>query len=264
QSEGYAGVFSQAPGAISEIVKHSGATVNEGDVLLILQNPELGFQVTQTEAELEEAIVAAQNAVGKQGADLEAAKRRVSATQKRLDYLKSVQSQLRLIAPGDGIWVAQGLEAANGAWLNRGAYIGDIVNPENFRFSAVVSQEDASFLFGESVHAQGVRLPGQALKKVEVGAPDIIPAQQRKLPSPALGWSGGGKIAVRTDDRQGTEAAEAFFEFRAVVDTATAKADGVALMHGRSGKIRCTLPPLPLLQQGYRKFRLLLQQRFQI
>ncbi|MCB1099031.1 MAG: peptidase M50, partial [Verrucomicrobiae bacterium] len=50
QSEGYAGVFSQAPGAISEIVKHSGATVNEGDVLLILQNPELGFQVTQTEA----------------------------------------------------------------------------------------------------------------------------------------------------------------------------------------------------------------------
>jgi putative peptide zinc metalloprotease protein len=40
--------------------------------------------------------------------------------------------------------------------------------------------------------------------------------------------------------------------------------EDVALFHGRSGKIRYSLTPQPLLRQWVRKLRQLLQQRYQI
>jgi hypothetical protein len=37
-----------------------------------------------------------------------------------------------------------------------------------------------------------------------------------------------------------------------------------SLYHGRSGRVRFKLPPEPLLRQGYRKLRQLLQERYQL
>jgi len=38
----------------------------------------------------------------------------------------------------------------------------------------------------------------------------------------------------------------------------------VALMHGRSGRIRFSLAPKPLAWQGWRKLRQLVQKRYQL
>ncbi len=61
-------------------------------------------------------------------------------------------------------------------------------------------------------------------------------------------------------DAQGQHAAEPFFEVRVELQPA----GDVALMHGRTGKVRFDLESEPLLGRGIRKLRQLLQKRYQI
>jgi putative peptide zinc metalloprotease protein len=80
------------------------------------------------------------------------------------------------------------------------------------------------------------------------------------LPAPALGWRAGGTVPVSNADNSGTRAAEPFFEVRAVL----APPAGAVVLQGRSGWLRYTLPSEPLITQGYRAFRQLLQKRYSL
>jgi len=147
-----------------------------------------------------------------------------------------------------------------GSWLARGSAIGNIVNHSTFRFSAVVSQDEAADLFVDKIRKAEVRLFGQGGKNLDVAHLLIIPFQQEKLPSAALGWRGGGEVPVSVTDETGLQAAEPFFQIYATVKPAA----GALLFHGRSGKLRFSLNPKPLLLQWGHKFRQLLQRRYQI
>jgi putative peptide zinc metalloprotease protein len=85
-----------------------------------------------------------------------------------------------------------------------------------------------------------------------------IPAELTRLPSLALGFAGGGEVAVDVHESSGAIAAEPFYEVRMEV------AGAAALYHGRSGRVRFRLEPEPLLRQGYRRLRQLLQRRYQL
>ncbi|MFH1018983.1 MAG: hypothetical protein V1782_00010 [Pseudomonadota bacterium] len=134
------------------------------------------------------------------------------------------------------------------------------MNHDAFRFSAVVSQEEAADLFVGQIRKAEVRLYGQGGNNLDVSKYQIIPYRQEKLPSAALGWFGGGEVAVSTKDDTGLKAAEPFFQIYADIQPKL----GVAFLHGRSGKLRFTLNPKPLLLQWAHRFRQLLQKRYQI
>ena len=80
------------------------------------------------------------------------------------------------------------------------------------------------------------------------------------LPSPALGWAAGGEVPVMmNDDKQGNKAAEPFFEVQVEIPDESA---AVALLHGRTGKIRFDLESEPLLPRWLRRLWQLLQKRY--
>ena len=83
----------------------------------------------------------------------------------------------------------------------------------------------------------------------------MIPGEQRRLPSPALGWQGGGEVAVSPRDGNGVTALRSFFELRASVN---AEGHDVAMMHGRTGRIRFRIAPEPIWRQVYRRVRQIL------
>ena len=170
------------------------------------------------------------------------------------------QASLVVKARQSGVWVAPDIQDWIGAWIHRGSAIGQIVNYGAFRLSAVVSQEEAADLFTGQIRKVEVRIYGQGGKNLDVAAYKIIPYQQEKLPSAALGWRGGGEVPVSVQDQTGLQAAEPFFQIYADIQPAP----GVVLRHGRSGKLRFTLNPKPLLLQWTHKFRQLLQKRYQI
>jgi putative peptide zinc metalloprotease protein len=123
-----------------------------------------------------------------------------------------------------------------------------------------VTQKDADRLFVRQLRSAQVRLSGQAGDVMRTQHWKIVPGGQQVLPSPALGWHGGGEIPVTQDDPNGVRSVEPFFEIRAEV-SADAQPK---LLHGRGGKIRFDQPWEPLLPRWVRDLRQLLQKRYQL
>jgi hypothetical protein len=86
----------------------------------------------------------------------------------------------------------------------------------------------------------------------------VLPAGQERLPSAALGYAVGGPIPTAAEDRQGTKAAERFFEIRIVPDP------GARLLSGQRVVVRFDTPSKPLIVQWWRSLLQLVQRRFQL
>ena len=104
-----------------------------------------------------------------------------------------------------------------------------------------------------------LRVAGQAGTTLDSPRWRILPGDQRRLPTAALGWQGGGLIAVEQDDRDATKTTEPFFEVVAELPTVS----DVALLHLRGGQAKFSMEPRPLAVQWWRSLRQLLQKRYQ-
>ncbi|HEY5550275.1 MAG TPA: hypothetical protein VIK52_00190, partial [Opitutaceae bacterium] len=247
-------------GMLVEILTPNGSRVEAGQPLLRLENRELEIQIVSAEAELTQSRALELRALERQTADLQPIATRTKAVEELLAMLRDRREALLVRAPHEGDWIAPDIDDLTGSWVVRGTPVGEVVNTDSVYFAAIVSQDEASRLFTDEIGDAFVRLKGQAGDSVSVSSKLIVPAERQNLPSPALGWRGGGEVAVELQDDTGMRASEPFFEVRATLE----KAAGVALLQGRSGMIRFELPPEPLLQRWIRKLRQVLQNRYGI
>ena len=238
----------------------AGEKVKQGAPLAELKNPELDLDLELAQRQLDEIAAIEQKATVQSLADLEPLRQRRRAIASMIDNLKEQKTSLVVRARQDGVWVVPRGTALTGAWIHRGDTLGTLVDPSQVRFTAVVSQEEASELFEEQISNVELRLFAQEPVPLTVTSHKIIPFQQRDLPSAALGFRGGGDIAVADKDNSGVKATEGFFEIEATL----APAPGVSLLHGRSGQLRLTLRPEPILFQVARKLRQLVQRRYHL
>jgi putative peptide zinc metalloprotease protein len=247
-------------GRVTALGKASGSTVQAGDTLLTLENLELSHQRAETEAELRESESALASAVTNSQADIEPIKKRVDAYGEKLIRIDRQIADLQVRAPIAGIWIAPDVDDFPGRWLPRGTPLGQLINPTRFYFATVVSQRDISELFGRGPCPAQLRLAGQADHVLRIPAYNVIPMEQNQLPSMALGFMGGGDIGVNMSDSSGTRTLEPFYEVRAEVEPEK----NVALLHGRRGQVRFALGYKPLLWQGWRKLRQMIQKHYQV
>jgi putative peptide zinc metalloprotease protein len=232
--------------------------VKRGQALLQMHDRDLELELAGAHAQIAESEALELRALREQTADLMPIRSRLEAIKQHLNQLEEMKAALTVRAKHDGQWVAPEVDHIAGAWLARGTPLGQVINAKSFYFSAIVSEQDASRLFTPEIRLAQVRLRGQAGITLPVTGQKIIPAEHEVLPSPALGWHGGGEVAVQLTDSSGVRAAEPFFEVRATVEPM----GGAAILHGRSGKIRFQLAPEPLLDQWIRKLRQLLQKQY--
>jgi putative peptide zinc metalloprotease protein len=250
-------VSAEVNGRVAKIVAVSGNRVTRGQPLVELVDPELPLQIAGTVAQLEETQALRQRAMEESVAELKAIDSRIEVIQKQLRRFDQQKAALTVLAPHGGLWIAPDLEHYRGTWVTRGTELGQVVNPSSFRFSAVVSENDASRLFEGNIRSAEVRLNGQAGHVLKVREQRIIQAEQEVLPSAALGWRSGGDVAVSGADQSGVKTREPFFAVQAVVEAG----DGAELLHGLAGRIQFDLPPQPLLGQWVRRGMQLLQQQ---
>jgi putative peptide zinc metalloprotease protein len=231
----YIRVVNDAPGYVQKVLAPSGTEVRPGTALMELQDRELEFEIEATLAQQDETLALQMRAMNQEVADLEPIRKRLETIEAKLKDLLKQRAALLVRARESGTWVAPRNKEMVGTWIPRGTALGEIVPEGTFRY-------------------------GQGGKNLKVEAYQIIPFQHEKLPSAALGWLGGGEVAVSGSDETGLQAAEPFFQIYADLKLDPA----VAFLHGRSGKLRFSLHPKPLLMQWGHKFRQLLQRRYQI
>ncbi|MCW5549894.1 MAG: biotin/lipoyl-binding protein [Opitutaceae bacterium] len=260
QAREHATIFSGADGQLAAFTAVSGQPVRAGDLIAEMTNPELELRLAAAEARVRQARLQENVALEQGGANLRALRTKREAAEAELADLVQRRRDLEVRAPLAGVWVAPRAADLNGQLIARGHLLGLVIQPQEFEFIAVVPQQDSSRLFAHTDTTAELRFRGQAGQVVPIGQLQLVPGRQNVLPTPALGWSGGGPVKVRPDDPEGLQTAEPYFKAIARVSPS---ADTV-LLHGQTGYIRFTTGKEPLLRQGWRRVRQMLQQRYQI
>lgn len=260
QARQWTQVVNEASGQVIEIIASPGGAVQAGQPLVRLQSDELAAELAQAHASQVEVETRLRAALAGESANVLPLLGALRAATNRVGKLLQDQASLTVRARHDGLWVAPELKDSIGRWMPRGTSLGLVVNPASFQFTATVLQEEAGSLFDRKLAGAEVRLRGEAGEVLQAKRWEVIPGAQRRLPSAALGWHGGGEMPVASDDPQGLKSTEPFFEVRAELP-AVGKA---ALLHGRSGRIRFDQEWEPLLPRWIRSLRQLLQKRYQL
>jgi putative peptide zinc metalloprotease protein len=254
----------EAAGFISKVAAQPGSPVKKGDVLAVFSNPELELELEAAKANRAEMEARLLQAMGLETPNVKPLQSKLDFVQKRIARIEKELSVLTVHARQDGLWVAPSIKEGVGRWLAKGTSLGLIVDPSSFEFVATVLQDDVDQLFTRTNNRAEIRLIGQAATTLLASNLRKIPAEMHTLPSAALGWAAGGDIPLARQEAQAggqtQRAAEPFFEVRADVQPVAE----VTLVHGRTGKIRFDLDSEPLLPRIVRRFRQLLQRRYQI
>jgi putative peptide zinc metalloprotease protein len=259
-AEHYTKVIAEVAGYVEAVNVPSRTSVGAGDLLLTLRSPELDFQIAAGVAEREATLALERKVLRESPARIETVRRRLESIDRRLAELRNDREALAFRSRQAGTWISPRAQDYPGLWVPRGTAVGEIVDDRSFECLAVVSQPAARELFGDEIRRAEIRFSGEAGDVLAVTGWRVVPGRQDVLPSPALGWAGGGPIPVATDDGRGLRTAEPFFLLVAKV----APNSEIALLHDRTGVIRFSLPPEPLLWQWFRALRQLVQQRYQI
>lgn len=255
-------LYLQTPGTLQNLYVRHGDRVQKGQRIASLDNTDLLSELAITESATTETELQHRQALHKFHGELEALTQKRQALALRTKDLQAQLAQLDIFADQDGEWVAPELHELKDVWLARGYALGQIIDRRSFRFVAVIAQEQADFLFKQSFSATELRLSGQADTALLLPAVLIIPYQRQRLPSVALGWLGGGEVAVNTNEPGGDKATESFFLLR--TDIPDQLLPSATVLHGLSGTLRLELPAKPLYAQALRALHQLLQKRYAI
>lgn len=253
-------VYTATDGYLTEFVVASGSPVHAGDLLVRMISPELELSLMAAKARVRQIQLQENVALEHGGVSLRVLQRQREAAETELAELTRRLRDLDIRAPLDGIWVSPRLSDMGGELTARGRQIGIIIHPPDYEFIAVVSQDDSARLFAHDNTTAEIRLPGQAGHPIAISQLQLVPGRQNVLPSAALGWTANGPVKVQANDPDGLLTAEPYFKAIARI----APPSAATLLHGQTGRIRFTTGTEPLLNQGWRRFRQLLQQRYQI
>jgi putative peptide zinc metalloprotease protein len=256
-------LYAPLDGRLERAVLGQGQTVAAGTPLMWFDATTLKLDMEQTSRERDELLAMERASLTRQAVDLQPLVEQRLAKEQRLLELKSRLAKAVLRAPHEGRYVALEGAERQGAWLGQGTEVGHVLDPsQGFQFVAVVSQERARELFASPVGEINLRVLGQADHLIEVERVVLLPYQLDRLPSAALGWMGGGDLAVSNQDAKGEKAAEEFFEVRLTLKPDSAA--GVVLAHGMRGLLRLKLPPRSLYDLIDESMRQLVQKRYRL
>jgi putative peptide zinc metalloprotease protein len=252
-------VVNGATGRVAEIRATPGELLRQGDTIAILTNPELTDRILQNTGALHETQARFQQEMAGRPENLLPLARKIEALEQEAAKLEQDRSELAVRAKRTGIWVAPYAGDLVGKWIPKGDSLGELIDTTSFDFLAVIAQEEVSRLFSRTSQNLSVRLKGQAETTLRLEEAKAIPMEHTRLPSAALGWYGGGDVAVDPQHGDALRTVEPFYLVRSPLPKA-----GIAFQDGRSGKIRFHLGWSPLLPQGWRKLRQQLQKYYRL
>jgi putative peptide zinc metalloprotease protein len=240
-----------------------GQPVEAGAKLMWFDTTMLDLEIVQTEMEREELIAQERQSLFNRLYDRVPLQDQIASKSKRLQDLLYKRDLLTVKASHPGHYVTMEGHERLGTWISMGKELGHVLDIDSgFQFVAIIPQESARELFGESLGAIRLRLSGQADHTFHLEKMTVLPYQRQRLPSVALGWLGGGEIAVTNDESHGEKASEEFYEIRLPIPP---QSDSSAvLVHGQKGVLNIELPSRTLFERLNQAVRQVVQKRYRL
>ena len=262
ESQQFKVAHADVDGRLVRIVKPSGEHVRRDDVIAVLENRDLDSRLRINRDESDANQTALHTMLYQSAPDLASVRLRQETLDNEYRDLQRRRAALTVKADFDGWWMSPNLNQSLGGWIARGEVLGDLVDTRSFRFSGVISQEQAQQIFGSRIRGGDVVVTGQTDERVSLRDIDVIPYDSTRLASAALGWLGGGDVPVRTDEGSGVQAREPFFVLRGNLPAQLPA--GLVPMHGLSGRMKVFLQPQTLWTQASMALRQLVQKRYSV
>lgn len=200
----------EVDGFIADLPHRDGDRVEPGDLLVVLQNPDLRATRDQLasrlgglQADLYQLLLrdpsAAQN-LAEQIDRTEAELRRSEERIARLEIRAQVAGRLVMPRQSDML----------GRFSRQGENLGYVLDPAALRVRAAIAEEDAHLVRNRTIHAQA-RLADEPGMALAASLSQDEPAASHQLPSPALGDRGDGPYATDPADPDGRRSFEPVF-----------------------------------------------------
>lgn len=261
------GVFFKSDGFVRTAHVRVGDRVKAGDPIVTAESPDLIARLAEARAQLIEYEANLRRLIATDAAGAQVVRQQIAGHEQLIAAIEDRLDALVVRAPHDGV-IVQGLQgvdpqSAVGAFARRGTQLCEIVDTDHTRITATVETGKAAPLIELPkeqirVEIRPVSDPGTLLVSRDV---TVLPAGQREIPHPALGFQGGGQIETSAEDRTGTATKHPLFRVRIVDVTAADSTEKWLGTPGQRVTLRFSLPSKPLLHQWTDRVQKLIQGR---
>jgi len=251
-------------GFVREVLVRPGDRVRAGEVLLVLENPQLLADVEVKQAQLASAVIERDRATASGAAEALAADQKVRALEAEISRLADRRTRLTLVAEIDGLVGAvrgAGLdfEGLRGRFLPRGSLVAIVTGEGPPVVHAAVSDRDRAYIFRDDQIGEvraSARVLGRAERVIEARAERMSPVAARSLIDAALSTDAGGELLLDPSDPERRRTLDP----HAMVRVTLVDAEGVR--PGQRVRVRFEAPRAPLAAQVWRRVSGDLSKRF--
>jgi putative peptide zinc metalloprotease protein len=241
----------------------SGQTVRRGDVLVVLEDPELHARLRVLDAQLQEQQARYTAATGDR-VQMSLIRDDIAHITARRDMAAARVRELVVRSPADGQFMMANTADAPSKFVHRGDLLAYVVDPRRLAVQVVVPQADVD-LVRQMTRRVELRMVERMADVVTAEVRRVVPAATSQLPNLALSAQGGGALSLDPNAGPGTgrpgEARAAVTLFLFELDITTAP---LPLAVGSRIYARFERAPEPLAAQGYRVLRGMLLTRFNV
>ena len=198
-------------GFVERVVPQPGSRVRPGDLLVECRDPELLARVRVLAARVKElrARYDEQRPTDRVKAAL--VQEEIRYAEEDLARARQDVAALTIRSQTEGTFVLPTAADLPGRFVRRGDFLAYVVNLETITVRAVLPQTSFDLAQGRTQSVE-VRLSERIGETVPAVVRRQVPGASERLPSPALGLGGGGRVAVDPRDPQGTTAMEKIFQ----------------------------------------------------
>jgi putative peptide zinc metalloprotease protein len=260
-------LYDKQAGFVKEIPPgaRDGEPLKKGDVIMVLDDPELKSNLEETKANLAAAQYRMRAAAASSDTQAEARVQqlKVDTYRKELEDRQRRFDELTIKAPIDGYLVAPDIENFVGRYYQVGEEICTVQDTDHLEVRGTIAQSDAQLVTRRPPEWDKldklpieVRTVGRANVALPATAYTVVPQATKELPAQALTSQGGGEVAPDPKDPSGTKAQNPEFELR--VDLMNPNNEYIP---GQRAYVRMTVRKTPLMRQWYRAVLQLIQAR---
>ena len=251
-------VRAQTEGFILKIHAQPYSMVEQGDILMEMEDPLLTSKQKILQYRIDELKAQYKAAWIEDQVQAQILKEQIDVTKVELAQVNERVDKLVLFSPSDGQFVASRTEDLMGSFLNKGDLAAYIVNFPVTTIRTVVTQDDIG-LVRKLTQSVQVRLADNIKTLYDANIIREVPAASDTLPSPALGYMGGGLIPVDPSSGEGDKAFEPVFHIELEFP-----AEANARYLGERVYVRFDFGSEPLALQWFRLARQLFLRQFSV
>ncbi|HSB82457.1 MAG TPA: PqqD family peptide modification chaperone [Candidatus Methylomirabilis sp.] len=198
-------------GFVDRIVAPPGSQVGPGDVLVTCRDPELEARAQVVAGQLKELQARYDEQYPTDHVKAAQIQDQIRYAEEDLARTRKQISELTIRSHTEGTFIVPEVQDLPGRFVKRGDLLGYTVHLDRITVRAVVSQADID-LVQHATRAVTVRLSERLGQQQPAVIRREVPGAIERLPSAALGYNGGGSVAVDPRDTKGVTAMDKVFQ----------------------------------------------------